>query len=147
MYNRDSEIKFKTSILKSSLCDYTVPYILVSGTITITGARDDDNIKRLDKRNKGVVFKNCAPFTDCMSEISNTQIDNAKDIDAVMPMYNLIEYSDNYSKTSGRLWQCYRDEPNANTVTSESFKLKINITGVTPADSSIKDVKIAVPLK
>ena len=125
MYNKDCEIKFKTSILKSSLCDYTVSYILVSGTITITGARDDNNVKRLDKRNKGVIFKNCASFTDCMSEISNTQIDNAKDIDTVMPMYILLEYSDNYSKTSGRLWQCHRDGPNANTVTSESFKLKI----------------------
>ena len=61
-----------------------------------------------------VVFKNCAPLTNCISEISNTQIDNAKDIDAVMPMYNLIEYSDNYSKASGNFWQYNRDEPALN---------------------------------
>ena len=86
-------------MLRSSLCDYSDAYILVSGTITITGAGADDAAKRLDERNKGVIFKNCAPFTDCISEINNTQIDNAKYIDVVMPMYNLIEYSDNYSKT------------------------------------------------
>ena len=61
--------------------------------------------------NKKVVFENCAPFTNCISEINNTQVDNAKDIDIVMPMYNLIEYSDNYSKTSGRLWQYCEDIP------------------------------------
>ena len=60
--------------------------------------------KRLDERTKGVIFKNCAPFTDCISEINNTQINNAKDVDVVIPMHNLIEYTDNYSKTSGTLW-------------------------------------------
>ena len=73
-------------MLRSSLCDYSDTYILVSGTITITGAGADDAAKRLDERNKGVIFKNCAPFTDCISEINNTQIDNAKYIDVVMPM-------------------------------------------------------------
>ena len=63
---------------------------------------------RQTERNKGVAFKNCAPFTNCISEINNTQIDNAKDIDIVMPMYNLIEFSDNYSKTSQSLWQYNR---------------------------------------
>ena len=58
------------------------------------------------------MFENCAPFADCISEINNTQIDNAKDLDVVMPMCNLFEYRDNYSKTSGRLWQYYRDDPN-----------------------------------
>ena len=82
---------------------YNDAYILVSGTITITGAGADDAAKRLDERNKVVIFKNCAPFTDCISEINNTQIDNVKYIDAVMPMYNLVKYSDNYSKTSGSL--------------------------------------------
>ena len=91
-------------MLKSSLCDYSDAYILVSGTITITGAGADDAAKRLDERNKGVIFKNCAPFTDWISEINNTQIDNAKYIDIVMPMYNSIEYSHNYSKTSESLW-------------------------------------------
>ena len=90
-------------MLRSNLCDYADAYILVKGTITITGAGDDDAAKRLDERNKGVIFKNCAPFTKCISRINNTEIDNAKDIDIVMPMYNLIEYSDNYSKTFGSL--------------------------------------------
>ena len=73
------------------------------GTITSTGAGDDAAARQADERDKGVVFKNCAPFTNCISEINNTQVDNAKDIDIVMPMYNLIEYSDNYAKTSGSL--------------------------------------------
>ena len=79
----------------------------LSGTITITGEGDNDDAKRADEINKGVIFKNCVPFTDCISEISNTQTDNSKDLDAVMPMYNLIEYSDNYSKILRSLWQYY----------------------------------------
>ena len=85
-YNTNSQIKFKTSMLRSSLCDYSNAYIIVSRTVTITGAGADDAAKRLDERNKGVIFKNCAPFTDCISEINNTQIDNAKYIDVEMPM-------------------------------------------------------------
>ena len=94
-------IKFKTAMLKSSLCDYSGAYILVKLTIAInnTTAADAD----VNNTNKKVVFKSCAPFTNCISEINNTQIDNGKDIDIVMPMYNLIEYSDNYLKTSGSL--------------------------------------------
>ena len=113
-YITGSDIKFKTTMLKSSLCDYADTYILVKGTITITGAGDDAAARRADERNKGVIFKNCAPFTKCISRINNTDIDNAQDIDIVMPMYNLIEYSDNYSKTSGSLWQYYKDESNDN---------------------------------
>ena len=67
--------------------------------------RNDDAAKQADERDKGVTFKNCAPFTKCISRINNTDIDNAQDIDIVMPMYNLIEYSDNYSKASGSLWE------------------------------------------
>ena len=88
-------------MLKSSLCDYSDAYILVKGIITVnntTAAGADAN-----NTNKKVMFKNCAPFTNCISEINNAQVDNAKDIDIVMPMYNLIEYSDNYAKTSGTL--------------------------------------------
>ena len=81
-----NNIKFKTLMLRSNLCNYADAYILVNGTITITGARDDDDAKGLDERNKGVVFKNCAPFTKCISRINNTDIDNAQDIDIVMPM-------------------------------------------------------------
>ena len=85
-YNNNSQIKFKTWMLRSSLCDYSDAYILVSETITITGA----GARRLDEINKRVMSKNCAPFTDCISETNNTQIDNAKYIDVVMPIYNLI---------------------------------------------------------
>ena len=94
-----------------------------------------------------MVFKNFAPFTNCISEINNTQVDNAKNIDIVMPMYDLIEYSNNYAKASGSLWQYYRDEPNDNLANSESFKLKVKITGKTPAADNEKDVEIIVPLK
>ena len=107
-----NDIKFKTTMLRSNLCDYADAYILVKGTITITGAGNDDGTKRADERDKGVTFKNCAPFTKCISRINNTDIGTARDVDIVMPMYNLIECSDNYSKTSGSLWQYYRDEPN-----------------------------------
>ena len=140
--NKDSQIKFKTSMPKSSSCDYSDAYILVSGTITIDGARDDDIPKRLDERNKGVIFKNCAPFTDCMSKVINTQIDNGKDLDVVMPLYNLIEYTYSYSKTSGSMWQYYIDDPNDILTNSESFKFKMKITGTTPAAGNTKDVKI-----
>ena len=92
-------------MLKSILCDYSDAYIFVKGKVTITGAGDDAAARQADERDKGVAFKNCVPFTNCISEINNTQIDNAKDIDIVMPMYNLIEYSNNYTKTSGSLWQ------------------------------------------
>ena len=86
-------------MLRSSLCDYSDAYILVKGNISVnnTAAADAD----AKNTNKKVIFKNCATFTDCISKINNTHIDNAKDIDIVMPMYNLIEYSDNYSKPSG----------------------------------------------
>ena len=97
-YNVNSQIKFKTTMLKSSLCDYSDAYILVKGTISA------NNTAAADNTNKKVIFKNCAPFTNCISEINNTQIDNAKDMDIVMPMCNLIEYSDNYAKTTGSLW-------------------------------------------
>ena len=121
-----NDIRFKTAMLRSSLCEYADAYILVKGTITITGAGNDDATKQADERGKGVTFKNCAPFTKCISRINNTDIDNAQDIDIVMPMYNLIEYSDNYSKTSGSLWQYYKDDPNDNIENSiETYKNNI----------------------
>ena len=97
-YNGNRQIKFKTTMLKSSLCDYSDAYIFVKGKITTTGGGADAAARQADERDKGVAFKNCAPFTKCICEINNTQVDNAKDIDIVMPMYNLIEYSDNYAK-------------------------------------------------
>ena len=87
-------------MLKSSLCDYSDAYILVIGTITVTELAAGGGNNSIEG-----VFINCVLYTDCISKINNTQIDSAKDIDAVMPMYNLIEYSNNYLKTSGRLWQ------------------------------------------
>ena len=134
-------------MLKSSFCDYNDAYILVKGRITITGAGPDAAARRADERDKGVAFKNCAPFTNCISEINNTQVGNAKDIDIVMPMYNLIEYSDNYAERSGSLRQYFRDEPDDDLEDSESFKSKIKITGKTPNNNNGKDVEIIVPLK
>ena len=93
-YSPNKQIKFKTSMLRSSLCDYSDAYILVKGNISVNntaGAGVDAN-----NTNKKILFRNCAPFTDCISTISNTQVDNAKDIDIVIPMYSLIEYSNNY---------------------------------------------------
>ena len=102
----NSQIKFKTSMLRSSLCNYSDAYILVSGTITVpnTGIAANSNIRKI------IAIKNYTPFTDYISEINNTQIDNAIYIDIIMSVYDLIEYSDKYSKTSGILWQYYRDD-------------------------------------
>ena len=113
-----NSIKFKTTMIRSNLCDFSDAYILVKGAITITGARNNAATRGADERNKGVLFKNCAPFVKCISRINNTEIDNPKDIDIVMPMYNLIEYSDNYSKTSRSLWQYYKDVPDNNLADS-----------------------------
>ena len=146
-YNFNSQIKFKTTILKSSLCDYSDANITVKGKITITGEGDDAAARQGDEGDKVVAFRNCAPFTNCISEINNIQVDNAKDIDIVIPMYNLIEYSDNYAKKSGSLWQYFRDEPNDNLADFESFKSKIKITEKTPNNDNEKDVEIMVPLK
>ena len=131
----------------SNLFDYADAYILVHGTITITGAGADDATRQVDERDKGVIFKNFAPFIKCISRINSTEIDNAKDIDIVMPMYDVTEYSDNFSKTSGSLWQYYKDDPNNNLTDSELFNSKVKVTGETPADRNTKDVEIIVPLK
>ena len=85
------------------------------------------------------IFKNCAPFTNCISEINNTQLDNAKDTDIAMQMYNLIKYSNNYARTSGSLLQYCRDDPNDGLANFESFKSKIKTTGKTPAADKKKD--------
>ena len=154
-YNVNSKIKFKTTMLKSSLCDYSDAYILVKGTISVNNTAAQG--AAANNTNKKVIFKNCAPFTNCLSEINNILIDNAKDIDIVMPMYNLIEYSDNYGKTTGNLWQYCKDIParnNANNAIitfsedniTDSFKFKAKITGQT-GDDGTKDVEIMVPLK
>ena len=156
-YNVNSQIKFKTTMLnliKFSLCGYSDAYILVKGTISVDNTAAQ--VAAANNTNKKVIFKNCAPFTNCISEINNTQIDNAKDIDIVMPMYNLIEYSDNYAKTTGSLWQYCKGilARNANDEImifaegnlTDSFKFKAKITAQTGNDGT-KDVEIMVPLK
>ena len=120
---------------------------IVKGIIRIAGAGTDVAARQADEIDKGVAFKNFAPFINCISEINNLQIGNAKDVDIVMSMYNLIEYSDNYAKTSGSLWQYFRDEPDDNIEDSESFKSKIKITGKNPKNNNLKEVEITVPLK
>ena len=153
-HNVNSRMKFKTTMLKSSLCDYRDAYILVKGTITVnnTAAADAD----ANNTNKKVILKSCTLFTNCINEINNTQGDNAKNIDIVMPMYDLIDYSDNYSKTSGSLWQYCKDIPaidnNNATVNftennlTDSFDFKVKMTGQT-GDNGTKNVETMVPLK
>ena len=105
-YSPNKQIRFKTTMLRSSLCDYSDAYILVKEKISVNAAANNTN--------KKAIFKNCAPFTNCIRKINNTQIDNAEYIVIVMPMYSLIEYSDNYSKISGSLWQYCKDIPAVN---------------------------------
>ena len=95
-------------MLKSDLSDYADAYILVNGTITVTAAAGANNIR--EKRNKPLTLKNNAPFVSCITKISNELIEDAEDLDIVMPMYNLLEYSKNYRKTIGSLYNYYRDE-------------------------------------
>ena len=127
-YKPSKQIRFKTSMLRSDLCDFSDACIVVKGTITLTKTNERGFI---DIRNRSLAFKNNAPFTNCILKINNVLIDNAEDLDAVMPMHNLREYSKNYRKTTGRLRNYYRDEPNifpanndnANPITnSDSFK-------------------------
>ena len=153
-YPIDSHIKFKTIMLKSSLCNYGHPFLLVKGRTTVNNT---GTAAAPTNSNKKVIFKNCTQFTDCIFEIKNTQVDNAKQIDIVMPMHNLIEYSNNYSKTSGCLWQNYKDIPavddgcgivgfnGANATYSFNFKTKI--TGQTDNNGEINNIEIMVPLK
>ena len=154
-YSVNRQIDFKTSMLRSSLCDYSDAYILVKGNISVNNTAADG--AAANNTNKKVIFKNCAPFTNCISKINNTQVDNAKDIDIVMPMYNLIEYSDNYSKTSASLWQYGKDIPAVNyngdivdfngANATDLFNFKTKITGQTDNNGRIDNVEIMVPLK
>ena len=91
-YSPNKQIRFKTAMLRSSLCDYSDAYILVKRNVTVNNTADDD--AAANNTNKKVIFKNCTPFTSCISKVNNTQIDNAEYIDIAMQMYNLIEYSD-----------------------------------------------------
>ena len=153
-YSPNKQTKFKTVMLRSSLCDYSDPSIFVKGNITVNNnAGAGATAINIGKK---VIFKNCAPFISCISKINNTQIDNVEYIDIVMPMYNLIEYSDNYSKTSGSLWQYCKEIPAVNNDgnivdfnganATDSFNFKTKITGQTN-DDGIINVEIMVPLK
>ena len=148
-------------MLRSSLCDYSDAYILVQRNISVNNTAAEG--AAANNAAKKVIFKNCAPFINCISKINNTQIDNAEYINIVMPMYNLIEYSDNYSKTSGSLWQYCKDIPAVNNAgdivdfnganATDSFNFKTKITGQTAADNNNGNiagrvnVEIMVPLK
>ena len=109
-YNENNQIRFKISMLRSGLCDYSDPYILVKRTITVAPA----TATVANNANRLVIFRNCVPFTNCISRINRTHVDDALDIDLVMPMYNLIEYSDHRTKSSVILWQFARDELDLN---------------------------------
>ena len=143
-------VKYDTRVLKPNLCDYAEAYILVDGTIRATNAV---NATRL-------TLKNCAPFTKCNLEINDEHVDTAENLDIVMPMYNLIEYSDNYQDSSATLYQYKRDEspegdpiPNLTADNSSSFKYKIkllgNVTEVAGDAAGVRrlNVKVVVPLK
>ena len=150
-YIINKEIRIKTPMLRSNLCDFSDAYIVVKGEITVTNPNNA-------KRNKAVAFKNNAPFINCISKINGVKIDNAEDLDVVMPMYNLLEYSKNYRKTTGSLWNYYRDEQSSgiggenNSVNysikdSKSFDYKTSITGKLESINTTKDAEIIVPLK
>ena len=140
-YSKDEETKFLTRSIESNLCDYSDAYILVTRSIKIT--RDNQNTK--------VAFKNCASFKERRTEITETFIDEAEHINITMPMYNLSEYSDNYSDISGSLWKFKREKIEGNndlTVdNSSSFKYKSNIIGNLRLAGTKNYVKIVVPLK
>ena len=130
-------------MLRSILCDYSDAYILVKEKITVNNTAADG--AAANNSNKKVIFKSCAPFTSCISKRNNTQIDNAEYIDIVMLMYNLIEYSNNYSKTSESLWQYCKEIPAINNDgdivdfhganATDSFNFKAKITGQAAANN------------
>ena len=153
-YNTSRAIRFKTSMFRSDLCDYSDAYMWVKGTITVT---DPNNNANFDRR---LTLKNNAQFVSCISKINVELVENAEDLDIVIPMYNLLEYSKNYEKTSGSLLNYYRDESkdhdegdgdNAINISirgSKSFDYKTKIVGSLAAGELEKDdVEIAIPLK
>ena len=166
-YNENKSIRFKTPMLRSDLCDYADAYILVNGTITVNGiANGVEN--EIVRRNRPLILKNNAPFVSCMTKINNEFIEDADDLDVVIPMYNLLEYSKNYRKTIGSLYNYYRDEldndadlddnVNNNVVSSNTFKYKNKVTGNTYDTAAgaaghdankvgKQDVELAIPLK
>ena len=166
MYNENKSIRFKTPMLRPDLCDYADAYILVNGTITVTAAAGANNIR--EKRNKPLILKNNAPFVSCITKINNELIEDEEHLDIAMPIYNLLEYSKNYRKTIGSLYNYYRDElsddaddnnfNNIKLVNSNAFKYKNKITGNTYNINATADgydankegtqtIELAIPLK
>ena len=140
-YNVNKEIRFKTSMLRSDLCDFSDAYIVVKGNITVVNkiftandfeapnntaviATATNNANNNAFGEKKLVFKNNAPFINFIIKINGTKIDNAEDLDVVMPMNNLLEYSKNYKKTTGCLWNCYIDKPSS---TEDDDNIYINL--------------------
>ena len=163
-YNENKSIRFKTPMIRSDLCDYADAYILIKGTITVAGTNPRN------RQNRPLILKNNAPFVSCITRINNELIEDADDLDIVMPMYNLLEYSKNYRKTIGSLYNYYRDElsndnipadstfNNKNVVNSNAFKYKNKIIGNTynkaPGDAAYdvnevgkQKIELAIPLK
>ena len=162
-------------MLRADLCDFSDPYIVVKGNITVTkktftindfeapnntivNAFATNTANNNAFSDKKLVFKNNAPFINCISKINGLKIDNAEDLDVVMLMYNSLEYSKNYRKTTGSLWNYYRDEPSSSIdddnitysiLNSESFDCKASFmgNGVTHDNLTKNDVKVVVPLK
>ena len=124
-YNENKSIRFKTPMLRSDLCDYADAYVLIDDIIIVAG-----NAPR-DRQNRPVILKNNAPFISYITRINGELIEDADDLDIVMPMCNLLEYSKNYRKTIGSSYNCYRDEldddvdlnnhPNNNVISSKAF--------------------------
>ena len=168
-YNENKSIRFKTPMLRSNLCDYSDAYILVKGTITVTAPGVDNNANSIrDKRNRPVILKNNVPFVSCITRINGELIEDADDLDIVMSMYNLLEYSKSYRKTIGLLYSYYRDElsddaddnnfDNIKVVNSNTFKYKNKIIGnmynvnagaqgYDLNKNGTQEVELAVPLK
>ena len=166
-YNENKSIRFKTPMLRSDLCDYSDTHILVKGTVTVNGVVNGAENDILT-RNRPLILKNNAPFVSCMTKINNEFIEDADELDIVMPMYNLLEYSKNYRKTIASLYNYYRDElsddnnlnnvPNTNVINSSAFEYKNKITrntynvaaGAAGHDANKigkQDVELAIPLK
>ena len=168
-YNENKSIRFKTPMLRSNLCDYSDAYILAKGTITVTAPEVNNNADNIrDKRNRPLILKNNAPFVSCITRINGKLIEDTDDLDIVMSMYNLLEYSKNYRKTVGSLYNYYRDElsddvddnnfDNIKVVNSNTFNYKNKIIGNTynvnaGADgydvnkNGTQEVELTIPLK
>ena len=168
-YNENKSIRFKTPMLRSNLCDYSDAYILVKGTITVTAPEVNNGANNIrDKKNRPLILKNNAPFVSCITRINGELIEDADDLDIVMSMYNLLEYSKNYRKTIRSLYNYYRDElsddaddnnfDNIKVVNSNTFKYKNKIIGNAynvnaGADgydlnkNGTQEVELAIPLK